>query len=127
MLNKSEVYAMVAVKDLAKAKKFYKATLGLEIIDEMDFGIMFRSGQHSQLFVYPTPTVGTAKSTLATWEVEDIKAVTDELAKKDIEFEHYDYPGAKHEGPIHILFGMKSAWFKDPDGNVLGLNEALKK
>lgn len=119
MLKQSDVVANVAVKDLGVSKKFYNEVLGLEIIDDGDFGMTFKSGS-SRLFVYTTPMAGTAKSTVASWDVKDIKAEVAELDGK-VEFEHYDYPGAEHDGPIHILGGMKAAWFKDPDGNVLGL------
>lgn len=123
MLKDSEVMAMVAVKDLTKAEDFYSNTLGLQPIAKHEFGITYECGG-SKLFVYPTPTAGTAKSTAATWNVKDISAVVKELDGK-VEFEHYDYPGAEHDGPVHILGGMKSAWFKDPDGNILGINQIV--
>ena len=98
--------AMVPVKDLDKAKDFYSQTLGLKPTAEHQFGITYVCGG-GQMFVYPTPTAGTAKSTVATWEVKDLSALVKELDGK-VEFEHYDYPGAEHDGPIHILGGMKS-------------------
>jgi catechol 2,3-dioxygenase-like lactoylglutathione lyase family enzyme len=122
MLNESDVVANVAVKDLAAAKKFYTETLGLEIIHDGEFGTTFKSGA-TRLFVYPTPNAGTAKSTVANWDVKDIKSIVKQLDGK-VEFERYEYPGAEHDGPIHILGGIKSMWFKDPDGNVLGVMEA---
>ncbi|HVO86245.1 MAG TPA: VOC family protein [Candidatus Binatia bacterium] len=127
MLNESEVVANVAVKDVKKAKQFYENTLGLEVVDDADFGVTFKSGATSRLFVYPTPMAGTAKSTCATWEVRDIKKVTNQLSSKGVEFEHYEFPGAEHEGPIHIMQGNRAAWFKDPDGNILGLSEITKQ
>lgn len=123
MLKDSKVMAMVPVKDMKDAEKFYSQTLGLEKVDENPGGISYRCGA-TKLFVYPTPTAGTAKSTVATWEVKDIKAVCDELAGKGLDFEHYDYPGATHEGPVHIWQGMKAAWFRDPSGNILGLSQS---
>jgi hypothetical protein len=39
-----------------------------------------------------------------------------------VRFEHYDMPGMWLEGDIHVADGMKAAWLKDPDGNVLSLN-----
>jgi catechol 2,3-dioxygenase-like lactoylglutathione lyase family enzyme len=121
-LRDCDVVANVAVKDLAASKDFYQNKLGLELTDDHDFGATFKSG-NTQLFVYPTPKAGTAQSTCAHWRVKDLKKITDDLTAKGIEFEHYDYDGAQYDGPIHILGGMKAAWFKDPDGNVLGLNE----
>lgn len=122
MLQNSKVMAMVPVKDLAKAKGFYNNVLGLKPANEHDFGITYICGG-GQMFVYPTPKAGTAQSTVATWEVKDISAMVKELDGK-VEFEHYEYPGAEHDGPIHIMGGMRAAWFKDPDGNILGLNQA---
>jgi catechol 2,3-dioxygenase-like lactoylglutathione lyase family enzyme len=119
MLNDSDVVANVAVKDLEVSKKFYGGVLGLELVDDSQFGATYKSGS-TKLFVYVTPKAGTAKSTLASWDVADIKKVTQELKDK-VEFEHYEFPGAEHDGPIHKLGGMQSAWFTDPDGNILGL------
>jgi hypothetical protein len=43
------------------------------------------------------------------------------LKAKGVTFEHYDMPGMKLEGDIHIGGDMKIAWFKDPDGNILSI------
>jgi catechol 2,3-dioxygenase-like lactoylglutathione lyase family enzyme len=123
MLKDADVSAMVPVKDIKTAEKFYSDTLGLNKVDENPAGITYQSG-NSKLFVYPTPMAGTAKSTVATWEVKDIKAVVNDLMSKEIKFEHYEFPGAEHDGNVHIMMGMKAAWFKDPEGNILGLSEA---
>jgi hypothetical protein len=50
-----------------------------------------------------------------------VAAVVDELKQKGVLFEHYDLPGATLEGDVHVMGEMKAAWFKDPDGNILGL------
>jgi catechol 2,3-dioxygenase-like lactoylglutathione lyase family enzyme len=122
MLENAQVMAMVPVKDIKESEKFYSETLGLKKVDENPGGIIYQCGD-TKLFVYPTPTAGTAKSTVATWEVDDIAAVAKELKDKGLEFEHYDYPGAKHEGDVHVWEGMKAAWFRDPSGNILGLSQ----
>ena len=31
-------------------------------------------------------------------------------------------PGMKLKGDVHVADGMKVAWFKDPDGNILHIN-----
>ena len=36
-------------------------------------------------------------------------------------FEHYDMPGLKLDGDVHLAGKMKIAWFKDPDGNILNV------
>ncbi len=125
MLNESTVVAMAAVKDLNEAKKFYSEALQLKLIDENDFGLTYQSGD-GKLFVYQAPTAGTNQATSANWEVSDIKAVIADLKSRGVDkWEHYEYPGAEHDGEIHILGGYKSAWFVDPSGNKLGLAEAV--
>ncbi len=124
MLGAKNVHAIVAVKDLARARKFYEETLGLQEIDENPGGVMFQSGG-SKLFVYPSEFAGTNQANAASWEVEDIEATVDELKSKGITFEHYDnIEGVTREGEIHIMGPMKAAWFKDPDGNILCLGNA---
>ena len=120
MLNEATVYATVAVKDIDKAKEFYGGTLGLEQTDENPGGVGYKSGE-GQLFVYPSSTAGSGQATCASWNVEDVAAVVDELKQKGVLFEHYDLPGATLEGDVHVMGEMKAAWFKDPDGNILGL------
>ena len=48
-----------------------------------------------------------------------IDAIVDALRSKGVAFEHYDLPGLKREGDVHVGEGMRVAWFKDPDGNIL--------
>ncbi len=120
MLSGSNVFATVAVRDINAAKKFYGETLGLKQTDENPGGVTYQSG-NGKLFVYQSPTAGTGQATCASWEVEDIEAVVDDLKGKGITFEHYDMPGGTREGDVHVMGTMKAAWFKDPDGNVLGM------
>jgi uncharacterized protein YqgV (UPF0045/DUF77 family) len=57
-----------------------------------------------------------------TWAVGDeIDRIVKTLKAKGVTFEHYDMPGTTLEGDIHVGHGMKVAWFKDPDGNILNL------
>jgi len=124
MLGDKNVMTNVAVKDIAESKKFYGETLGLKVEKDSDYGTTYSSGSDGgKLFVYPAPTAGSGKATVATWEVEDIKDVVSKLQEHNLEFEHYEFPGAEHDGPIHIMGGAKAAWFRDPSGNILGLSE----
>jgi catechol 2,3-dioxygenase-like lactoylglutathione lyase family enzyme len=122
MLQDSTVMAMVAVKDIEAAKEFYGETLGLGAGEINPAGVLYKSGT-GQIFVYQAPTAGTNQGTSATWSVNDVHAVVDALKEKGVTFEHYEFPGAEHEGDVHLMFGTKAAWFKDPDGNTLGLEE----
>jgi catechol 2,3-dioxygenase-like lactoylglutathione lyase family enzyme len=117
------VVAMIAVKELAKAKQFYSVTLGLKQGDENPGGVAYVCGT-GKVFVYESQTAGTGQATCATWEVSDVEGAVAELKEKGLTFEHYDIPGAEIEGDVHVMGPMKAAWFKDPDGNILGLANA---
>ena len=120
MLNEGNVFATLAVKDIVAGKKFYGETLGLKQTDENPGGVTYTSGA-GKIFIYPAPTAGSGQATCAYWEVNDMEKVVEELKGKGISFEHYDLPGASRDGDIHVMGSIKAAWFKDPDGNILGL------
>ncbi|MER8435758.1 VOC family protein [Mesorhizobium sp. M1312] len=122
MLANSNATANLAVKDLAKAKAFYEGVLGLtEVHNEGGELIVYKSGDTS-INVYRSKFAGTNKATAVTWMVGDeIDTVVKALKSKGVVFEHYDMPHTTIEGDIHVGHGMKVAWFKDPDGNILNL------
>lgn len=128
MLGKFNVMAMVAVSDLEKAKEFYGGKLGLKAVGENPGGVAYKSGSGS-LFVYPAPSAGQNQATSASWDVKDIQKVVSGLKEQGILFEHYDLPHTELRGDVSVMMdGMaKAAWFKDPDGNILGLTEISDK
>jgi len=121
MLSTTNAIATIAVKDLDTARKFYHDTLGLkEVRSEDNEVIVFTSG-NSLINVYRSQFAGTNKATALTWAVQDVEAEVRDLKAKGVRFEHYDMPGLKREGDIHVAGSMKVAWFKDPDGNILNI------
>ena len=122
MLGNRDATANLAVKDLKAAKKFYEETLGLkEVGAEGEELVVLKSG-NSTINVYRSKYAGTNKATAVTWEVgERLQDVVKELKSKGVSFEHYDMPGMTLDGDIHKGGGMRIAWFKDPDGNILNL------
>ncbi len=73
--------------------------------------------------VYRSEFAGTNKATALTFDVDDIEAEVRELKDKGIFFEQYDMPGLEKQGDLYVGEGMKTTWFKDPDGNILSLFE----
>ncbi|MER8964998.1 VOC family protein [Mesorhizobium sp. M0159] len=122
MLANSNATANLAVKDLAKARAFYEGVLGLkEVHNEGGELIVYKSGETS-INVYRSNFAGTNKATAVTWTVGDeLGKIVEALTSKGVTFEHYDMPGLTLEGDVHVGQGMKVAWFKDPDGNILNL------
>jgi catechol 2,3-dioxygenase-like lactoylglutathione lyase family enzyme len=127
MLGDNNVAATLAVKDLSAAQKFYGDTLGLKVAQEFPKemgGVLYASG-NSKIFVYESQFAGTNQATAATWEVDDVEAVVKDLKTKGVTFETYDFLDAKIDGDIHRWENYASAWFKDPDGNILNISSRV--
>ena len=122
MLGKADATPMIPVKDLDRARKFYEETLGLKTKDEWGEGVTMESGG-TLINVYRSEFAGTNKATALTFEVDDAEKEVGELKDKGIFFEHYELPGLERQGDLYVAEGMKTAWFKDPDGNILSLIE----
>jgi catechol 2,3-dioxygenase-like lactoylglutathione lyase family enzyme len=120
MLSDSNVFAVIGVKDIDKAKEFYEGTLGLEPDPSSPDpgGVMYTSG-NSRLQVYKTQYGGTNQATSASWKVDDVEGKVEALKAKGVTFEQYDMPGITRNGDVHEMGPLKAAWFKDPEGNVL--------
>jgi catechol 2,3-dioxygenase-like lactoylglutathione lyase family enzyme len=123
MLGNKDAVANVAVKDLDVATDFYRNTLGLKPLhEEGNELVVFQSG-HSSINVYRSEHAGTNKATAVTWTVDNVEDEVNALRNRGVVFEHYDMPGMKREGDVHVSDHMKVAWFKDPDGNILSMIE----
>jgi catechol 2,3-dioxygenase-like lactoylglutathione lyase family enzyme len=120
MLSDNDAIATVGVKDLAKSKEFYERTLGLTKVMENDEVLAFKSGA-STLFVYRSPFAGTNKATAVTFVAEEVDDLVRILKARGVTFEHYDLPNMNRQGDIHVAGSMRTAWFKDPDGNIFSL------
>jgi catechol 2,3-dioxygenase-like lactoylglutathione lyase family enzyme len=122
MLRDRDAIANLAVRDLKQAQQFYEGTLGFEAVGrEGDELIVYRSGA-TTFNVYRSKEAGTNRATAMTWVVGDnVKAVAQDLKAKGVTFEHYDMPGLRLEGDVHVGQGLQVAWFKDPDGNILNI------
>ena len=123
MLGRTDATPMIAVQDLDRARKFYEDKLGLKAKDEWGGeGVTLKSGD-TTINVYRSEFAGTNKATALTFDVADIDKEIGELKEKGIFFEHFDVPGLERRGDLHVAKDFKTAWFKDPDGNILSLIE----
>lgn len=120
MLSSATISAMLPVVEMDRAKRFYGETLGLTPSNEAPGGIYFKSNDGSKLFLYPRAAT-KADHTAAGFEVQDIEAEVRELKAKGVVFEELDTPDIKTVNSIATWGKMKAAWFKDTEGNILGL------
>jgi catechol 2,3-dioxygenase-like lactoylglutathione lyase family enzyme len=122
MLGKADATPMIPVKDLDRARAFYEGTLGLKTKDQMGGEVLRMESGDTEINVYRSEFAGTNKATALTFEVDDAEKEVSDLKEKGIFFEHYDLPGLTQQGDLYVAEGFKTAWFKDPDGNILSLS-----
>jgi catechol 2,3-dioxygenase-like lactoylglutathione lyase family enzyme len=122
-LSSYKLNVSIAVSDMARAVEFYEGKLGLSAVQVgADDSRIYASGGDPALHVYPSPSrAGESTATLATWYVDDIEQVVDELGSKGVTFEHYEGVTTDARGISPRAGGGKVAWFKDPDGNTFAV------
>jgi catechol 2,3-dioxygenase-like lactoylglutathione lyase family enzyme len=125
VLGNCRVGAAIAVSDMTRARAFYETALGLSPATDHEpaDNVRYRCGEGTLVHVFTTPHAGTARSTVAGWEVGDIAGVVDELTARGVVFEQYDEPGLKTDARGIVTFAgdNRVAYFKDPDGNILSI------
>jgi catechol 2,3-dioxygenase-like lactoylglutathione lyase family enzyme len=123
-LSNYRVGAAVAVSDMSRAREFYEGKLAFTAEgDDADGGRTYACGEGTTLHVFPSPAgAGASGATVAGWTVDDLESLVDELTSAGVAFERYDDERIATDDKGIATFGeTKSAWFKDPDGNVLAL------
>lgn len=122
MLASSPIIAFVVTSDPSRAKAFYRDVLGLVLISEDEFAVVF-DANGTMLRVAIISKVVPAPYTVLGWKVDDIGAVVRGLASKGVTFERYPWMEQDELGIWSAPSGAKVAWFKDLDGNLLSVSQ----
>jgi catechol 2,3-dioxygenase-like lactoylglutathione lyase family enzyme len=122
MLNSSDIISFVATRNPARARKFYQETLGLALVSDEPFAIVF-DANGTMLRVAKVQELSPASHTVLGWKVQNIRAEIGELTKRGVRFERFDGMPQDDSGIWASPSGAKVAWFKDPDGNTLSLTQ----
>jgi len=122
MLAPAKIIAFVSTQMPAEAKVFYRDALGLRLLSEDAFALVFDAGG-VMLRVSIVPQLSVAPYTVLGWQVEDIVTSAIALGNAGVKCERY--PGMDQDslGIWNAPGGAKVAWFKDPDGNTLSLTQ----
>ena len=124
MLADHTIELSLPASDIARAKEFYRDKLGLKPVEELPDGAAFYESGGARFLLYPTPSAGTNQATAGGWGVPDLEATVAELRSNGVVFEEYDFDELKTENGIATTNeGLKAAWFKDSESNVLGIFE----
>jgi catechol 2,3-dioxygenase-like lactoylglutathione lyase family enzyme len=134
VLKDGVVAARLPAQDLERARRFYADKLGLEASEERDGGLLYRGAEGTfALFESAGASLGTF--TQMGWEVDDIEATVADLKSRGVVFEEVDLPGLKTVDGIAAVSGNypskggkgeRAAWFRDSEGNMLGIGQPIR-
>lgn len=114
MLSDARVVPTLAVSDMGRARRFYEDKLGLSTEAEVEETVRYKCGGGTGLALFERPMEAIDR-TMAAFEVEDIEAEVGQLRSRDVEV----------EGIATLSSGLKRAFFRDPDGNVIGMRQSV--
>lgn len=129
-IGRTKAVPTLAVTDLGTARRFYSEVLGFEELQDVggeEGAAMYEVSDGSFLLIYERATPSGSTATSCAFAVNDVEAVADELRRAGVKLEDYDIPemGIQTRNGIATMGEIKSAWFKDPSGNILAIDNSL--
>lgn len=121
MFNQLRVAAMLPAQDLERAKAFYRDKLGLTPTQEDAAGVTYQMGGGTAFGVFRSGGTPSGTHTQMALEVTDVEQAVKDLRARGVKFEEYDSPTLKTVDGIATIGHTKAAWFKDSEGNVVGV------
>lgn len=122
MLTGQKIMAFLVTCQPDKARDFYQNELGLKLIEEHEFSIVFDAAG-IELRLQKVPEHVPLAQTALGWAVADIAAMVARLEAADIEMVRYGWMDQDAAGIWQTPDGARICWFKDPDGNLLSLTQ----
>lgn len=122
-LTSAPLIALVAAPDRDGARGFYQGTLGLRLVREDDFALVF-DAHGTVLRVSIVEHLEPAPFAVLGWQVTDIAAAVAELGSRGVSFHRYPGMDQDPDGIWRSPSGASVAWFGDPAGNVLSLTQS---
>jgi catechol 2,3-dioxygenase-like lactoylglutathione lyase family enzyme len=122
MLARAKLIAFAPTSSPARAKEFYRDTLGLPLVSEDGFALVF-DANGTMLRVTTVSELAPHRFTVLGWEVPDIRATVRDLQQAGVQFERYAGMTQDELGIWTAPGGARVAWFKDPDGNVVSVSQ----
>lgn len=120
MLKSATLVAFVATADAGRATAFYRDVLGLQLMADTPFALIFNA-MGVTLRVQKVDRVSVAGYTALGWDVADISAAVLALQSRGVAFERFQGLEQDRHGVWRTPDGSRVAWFRDPDGNLLSI------
>ena len=122
MLNASRLVCFVATADADRARAFYRDALGLALIEDGGYALVF-DANGTQLRVQRVEAVAPHPYTALGWEVDDVTASVRALAARGVAMARFPGLPLDADGIWDTPDGSRVAWFHDPDGNTLSISQ----
>lgn len=123
MLPTTHTYSSFAAKDIAAEKQFYSKTLGIDVGELYDGGLLeLRLGGDKRVLIYSKDDFVPATYTVLNFPVPDVDAAVDELVRSGVEMARFDGFDQDEKGIARGDEGPTIAWFRDPAGNILAVH-----
>jgi len=122
MLSDSNLAAFIATSKPDEARAFYEDVLGLTLLSDEQYAIVF-DANGTTLRVQKAGSFTPQQFTALGWHVDDIEATMSALRAKGVIFEEFPWMPEGSNGIMTFPEGARVAWFKDPDGNLLSIDQ----
>jgi predicted enzyme related to lactoylglutathione lyase len=123
MLSDARFEPSLPCSDQQRAKSFYADKLGLTPAGEGPAGTFYQGRDGTRFILFPSSGSASGSHSQMGFMVADIDAEVRDLKQRGVHFEEYDFPGFDKTTGIADVGGTRAAWFKDSEGNLLGLVE----
>lgn len=121
MLPDQRVHTTLPTSDPERLRVFYERTFGFVPFAERPGAVLYRAGEGTLFAISKASGRPTGAHTQMAFTVPDIEAAISDLRVRGVVFEEYEIP--KTERGIGRVGAGRAAWFKDPDGNLIGVLE----
>lgn len=122
MLDGTTVYRTLPATDLEPARGFWEKTVGLTPAEVTEAGVWYHLASDSRHLLFPSGGHASGTHTQIGFRVPDLEQTVASLRTKGVEFENYDMPGLKTVNRIADMApGNRAAWFRDSEGNMIGV------
>jgi catechol-2,3-dioxygenase len=118
----ADAEATLPAQDVERAKAFYAERLGMSPTYEDKVGVHFVVGS-TRFRLFKSGGSASGSHTQLALIVGDVAAQVNALRARGLQFEEYDYPNLKTVEGVADLGYARAAWFKDSEGNLLGIAE----
>ena len=122
MLERARLTAFLATANPAPARSFYRDVLGLPLLREDAFALLF-DANGIELRIQKLDQVSPQPFTALGWQVDDVQRAAAELSRRGVVFERYPSMPQDDLGIWVSPGGARVAWLKDPDGNLLSITQ----